>query len=207
MSLSLEINKQDLQKILKKFNALSVKDKSGIIFKAFVKAGAILTNRLKRNSGGEILKARSGFLRDSIQFKTEEKEDQITTTVGSCVISGKRMTYANIHENGGTIRPINKRFLAIPLPLARQPNQTAKFTPTQLRNGQASGYRGSFIMNHIIFGVTGGKNYFNQKIIPLFALRISVNIKPTHYMSKTITQCNNQVVTEFINTLEKAVNT
>ena len=67
---------------------------------------------------GVSLNVRSGRLRGSVQseVKTESDGWQLALRAGG---GARDVRYAAIHEYGGTIRPINGKYLAIPLPIAR----------------------------------------------------------------------------------------
>jgi hypothetical protein len=61
---------------------------------------------------GQLLKVRSGELRDSIEGLAIIKAGMPAVRVG--VFRGPALRYANIQEHGGTIRPRNARALAVP---------------------------------------------------------------------------------------------
>jgi phage gpG-like protein len=191
--IEMNINKDDLAKVLRKMNALSVKDRSGKIFQAFQDSGALLANRLGRAAGGKILKSRTGDLRKSIGSKVVQNGEDISATVGSGTLTGGRMKYASIHEHGGVIRPKNGRFIAIPLQAARTPAGVARGTPRS--------YQNTFIAKRVIWQRIG------KNIIPLFALKRSVTIPATHYMSRTMESNKEPIIKTFIRSINEAMKT
>lgn len=71
-------------------------------------------NRAKARLSGAVLNVRAGYLRRSIVGLVDAPTG--LTLVGRVRAGGgtKEVSYARIHEEGGTIRPRNGRFLAIP---------------------------------------------------------------------------------------------
>ncbi len=67
--------------------------------------------RVKRRLSGEVLRARTRGLRNSV-------EGELGSSGGNLVlrfsVGNARIKYARIHEFGGTITPKNKRYLRIP---------------------------------------------------------------------------------------------
>ena len=188
-SLSLTIDKRDMDRIMKKLSNLAVTDRSKDLFKGFVAAGAVLANRLMNNCRGGILHKRTGFLSSSIGSKVEEVSGDLQATVGSGVLTGKRMPYANIHENGGVIRPKNGKYLCIPI-----------------RAG--SGYA---IDNGMWTYKRGKKKGQNKKAISFSSQIIGfrkvekVTIPARHYMSRTVTESKETVMKTFLNAVNKAI--
>lgn len=89
---------------------------------------------------GSVLKVRGGALRRSIAGKVEG-DTTITLSAGD----GRKVRYAAIHEYGGTIRPKNSKYLAIPVGPARtasgvsryaSPRDVPGLTFAQSRKGQ-----------------------------------------------------------------------
>jgi len=67
---------------------------------------------------GQSLQVRSGRLRASVQSAVKEEQGEWLLSLRAG--GGERdVRYASIHEKGGVIRPVNGKYLAIPLPIAR----------------------------------------------------------------------------------------
>lgn len=102
------------------------------------------------------LNVRSGRLRNSITTKMVSRGNEHAGIIGSNVI------YARIHEEGGEIKPVNVKYLTIPLPAAK--------TKAGVARGGARSYDDTFVKkskagNLIIFQKQG------KQIVPLFLLR------------------------------------
>ncbi len=123
---------------------------------------------LAGGTSGDRLARRSGTLARSTRPLT-------VTMQGSKILGGigfgAKYTGVHIGPAGSsvTIRPKNKKFLAIPLPAAK----TAAGVP---RGGPLDGIWGpTFISKGVIFGFSGGtKSSQSKKPIPLFVLKRSV---------------------------------
>jgi hypothetical protein len=92
--------------------------------------------------------------------------------IGSGVRNGKRVKYANILEEGGTIVPKNKKYLTIPF-------QAALTSAGVMKYPSARDYPNTFIAGRTIMQRQGSGS------IPLFYLARSVTIPAKHYMSIT----------------------
>ncbi len=86
--------------------------------------------RVKRRLSGEVLRARTRGLRNSV-------EGELGSSGGNLVlrfsVGNARIKYAKIHEFGGTIKPKNKRFLKIPLRKGAMP---ANLTVIRTKKGK-----------------------------------------------------------------------
>lgn len=95
------------------------------------------------------------------------------------------VAYGAIQEEGGTVVPKNGQFLAIPLDAMLTGNGVARGTAGQVRDNPGGfGFTGTFVHDGIVFGKQGNRG----SIIPLFALKRSVTIPATHYLSTTLVQ-------------------
>lgn len=120
---------------------------------------ALREARLNVTGGGaakDRLNVRSGDLRRSISINVQDEGKVTRGTIGSNVV------YARIHELGGTIKPITKRYLTIPFPGTK--------TPAGVGRGSARDYSNTFFKkskagNLILFQKNG------KSIVPLFLLR------------------------------------
>ena len=121
---------------------------------------------------GAVLKVRTGRLRASIGSLANKDY----SVIGSGVRNGKRVSYANIHVTGGTIRPKRGQFLAIPTRYAK----TA--SGSQLKGGATSArdFANTFIRHGIIWQKKGKRG-----IVPLFKLMRSVRIPKRDYITAT----------------------
>lgn len=176
--IELKIDEAQLKRVNERLNRLSMKDRSSAVRKSFTQCGLFLEKKLKQNVSGRYLHVRTGRLRGSLGSITLDYNNQHQELIGSGVRSGKRVVYANILETGGIIRPVNRKYLTIPLKPALTPAGVPRFTAQEVRQGLTQ-YKGSFIRKGVIFGKTG------NKITPLFVLKKQVVIPPKRYMEKT----------------------
>lgn len=75
--------------------------------------------RVKRRLSGEVLRARSRGLRNSVEGELGSQGNNLVIRFS---VGNARIKYARIHEFGGTIKPKNKRFLKIPLRKGTMPD-------------------------------------------------------------------------------------
>lgn len=197
--IELKIDRKQLREILDKINRLKPEERNSIIYKWMLNATNLVERKLKLNLAGQILNVRSGKLRQSIGSRVFANETGITGLVGSGVRTGKRMVYANIHETGGMISATKSKYLTIPLDAAK----TAAGAP---RKAKARDWPNTFILR-----TKGGELLIVQKngkkgIIPLYILKKSVNIPKRRYLSRTLEQMQNRILTllgSYINTALK----
>jgi phage gpG-like protein len=200
-TLEFTIDKDDLNRILAKLRGLSIAQRGGqesVLYKAFRNGTLVVERRLKENVSGTILKVRSGRLRASMGSIVLQKGENLEGTIGSGVRQGERVKYANIHETGGVITPKNTKFLTIPLKAALTASGVQRFTARDVMAG-ATKYSDSYIHNGVIFGIMSGGR--GEGADPLFILKRSVTIPARHYLSRTLTQTQEEVVS----TMEKAI--
>lgn len=174
-------------------------------------ASTVTEDQLKQNVSNVILKVRTGNLRNSLQSRVEQINGQWSATIGSGVRSGGRVPYSDILEDGGTIVPKNRQWLAIPLPDALTTAGVPKFTPDELRKGQGTGYAGSVIIGGIIFGLNFGTSHLKggskirTRMTPLFALKKSVQIPAKQYMTITLQEMRPKILGLMTDALDKAL--
>lgn len=171
------IDKKQLERLTEKIRSISPTAENSITRKAFTDLTLETEKQLKLNTAS-ILHVRSGRLRSSISSRVYERGKDLIGEVGSGVRQGDRVPYANIHETGGVIRPVNKKYLAIPLPPA--------LTSAGVLRQKPRDYANTFVAksnagNLIIFQRTLGKG-----AIALFVLKKSVTIPRRRYMSRTV---------------------
>lgn len=120
---------------------------------------ALREARLNVTGGGSAkdkLNVRTGDLRRSISINVQQEGKITRGAIGSNVI------YARIHELGGTIKPVTKRYLTIPFPGIKTPAGVARGGARDFDN---TFFRKSKAGNLILFQKNG------KTIIPLFLLR------------------------------------
>ncbi|MGH7961771.1 MAG: hypothetical protein ACRERD_08085, partial [Candidatus Binatia bacterium] len=151
---------------------------------------------MKRNVSGPVLRRRSGTLANSLGTEPPVVQgDRLVAHVGLLKATAAQR-YGHFLIRGGTIRPRHARFLAIPLPAARTAAGVSRF-PSPLRQSLAAAYpAGTFVAKGVLFGKLGatatGRQRTTRKntgfgaraaVVPLFALKRSVTIKPHDYVS------------------------
>lgn len=142
-----------------------------------------MVGAVQKNIGtGGLIGRRTGNLARAIRF--EVTPDPLTGTVWP---DPDKVPYGSIQEEGGTVIPKHSRFLAIPLEAMLTGNGVARGTARQVKdNPGAFGFASTFIHGGVIFGKVLGAA--KASVIPLFALKSSVVIPATHYLSTTLTQ-------------------
>ena len=192
VGVEIKFDASKIKKIQTALDGVGLKKKSDALSQSFRVAGIFLEARLKEKVGGDILNVRSGVLRNSIGSKVFFKSAKdISVVVGSGVRSGARTKYANIHEVGGTIVPVNKQWLTIPFPAA--------LTSAGVLRASARQWENTFIAKHIIFQKRG------KTIVPLFALKKSVKIPARRYMNKTLTEHGGKVFGIIMDSIKKQI--
>lgn len=154
---------------------------SGLIVSTLQRVGLTLEGYIRREQlSGQKLQVRTGMGRRSIFHRVvTEAPNGATLVVGSDLTQAR---YMRAQEKGATITPKNSRFLTIPLDAAKTARRgVAKFTARELfDNPAAFGYRSAFIAKGVIFGSKA-----KGAIVPLFALKRSVTLKPVGYLADT----------------------
>ena len=145
--------------------------------KALASWGRTYWRRLaeERLSGRPGLNRRSGNLSRDWVVETSDEAEEMSVTVRT---QGAANAYAGIQERGGTIKPVNGRYLWIPLAANLMSNGMAHLTPSQAIQ------QPHFIRwdrGPVFFGkspVKQSKKSFaeNFGIVPLFVLKTSVTI-------------------------------
>jgi hypothetical protein len=194
--IELTIDQKDIDRVIKKLDAIKPSDRSGVTHKAFVDATAYIEAKLSQNISNKILHVRSGRLRDSISSVVLDEENGITGLIGSGVRQGNRVIYANIQETGGTVTPKRVKWLTIPL--------QAALTPAGVPRGRARDFQNTFFAyskagNLILFQRQG------KSIVPLFVLKKSVKVPASHYMSRTADEVHADVVDIMLRRIEKEI--
>lgn len=145
--------------------------------------GDLVTKRLSGRPG---LNRRTGNLSRSFNARTQANTDGIVIDVSP---QGPGSEYANLHEVGGTVKPVKSKYLWIPIAGNLTPSGVARITPTEAIN------RGGFFAKGIFFGRAITKRNIPQRsqhlgstgykgksiakgadITPLFVLKKSVTV-------------------------------
>jgi hypothetical protein len=193
--------------ILRKLMAGASPGVRAAVARGLNQAGQILEFKVK-----ERVPVNTGALRRSIGYKLL---DDRTLTVGSMhPVDGRPLAYAAQVEFGGTIRPRNARFLAIPLSHFRGNTVMTKsgvggISARDVRaNPQEFGFEETFVAKGIIFGrLPGGRTVRGiggkWSIVPLFALKASVTQPARPFLIPTVTE-NAKAITAEIETALRA---
>lgn len=133
----------------------------------------LVKERLSGRSGDMGLNRRTGNLSRDWIVDIQEVPGGISSEVRT---AGTSNAYAGINETGGVIRPVNAKYLWIPLKANQTAAGVARVTPSQAISA------GGFIAWHDgpIFYATSGTNAVGgaKKLIPMFVLKKEVKIKP-----------------------------
>lgn len=208
-SIQVTIDQDSRDRINKALKQLDPAAEDGAIKRGVLAATTYVLQVLLDNVSGIVLKIRTGNLARSMGMRVERDGNDWMGVCGSgaLVVNPElspggtendpvkadktfRMIYADILETGGTIVPVNKQFLAIPIGDALTPAGVPRFTAQQLKDG-ATNYEGSVIIGGIIFGLSQTKKRSNMT--PLFALKTSVTIPAKRYLSTTADQVSGEV--------------
>lgn len=176
-------------------------------------AADVIVGALRETSSQGPLNARTGLLARSwkagelnpdadgfsIAIQTKAK-DPGPADVG--IVAGSAVPYANIHEEGGEIRPVKASALTIPL----KANLTGKGVPrypTVATLKDAMGAANVFkLKGKNIIAYKAGKT--DRSIKPMFALVKSVTIPASHYASFAITFGQDQAFNKFSAAIDAA---
>jgi len=183
-SLTLEFDEKQLKRILDAARKLSPGESPKVFQSAFHAGSQIILKRLSDNVSNKILKRRSGKLAQSLGYRVDDDGGAISATIGSGVLTGKRVKYADIQERGGEVR--GKPWLTVPLPAALTPAGVMKMP-------RARDFPNTFIQK----SKKGNLLIFQKKdkgIRPLFVLKRSVTIKPSRYMAESLRQTRGEAI-------------
>lgn len=182
------INSLQLQSIRKSLDAINPSRRDSLIKGMMIKVGAVMERALKDevSSPKGVLKRRTGRLANSIGFQVNNHLGNWQTEIGSGVRTGNRVSYANILETGGIIKPKKSRYLAIPLTAAlTKSGAPKKSSPMQWAS---TFVKRSHAGNLIIFQSQSG-----GRIVPLYVLKKSVRIPKKEYLSETVRKMREKV--------------
>jgi len=150
--------------------------------------GGMAEAHVKEGLAGDRLDTRRGTLKGSIRFRIETvmgPQPDIQVHVGP----DRDIPYARIQELGGIIRPVNVKWLTIPLDAAK--------TASGVADKPARSFENTFLVK--IKNADGFKMFIMQRagddfddIVPLFQLVKRVKLPATHWLSGPIEELENQ---------------
>jgi hypothetical protein len=149
--------------------------------------GAESVRVLKRSAAGMQKSGRgrkTGDLARNVGMEIGREENAYRTLIGTGVGNTKSVVYARIQDVGGTIRPKNKKYLAIPLP-------GTKGVPKNFPDAFVIRSRGGslLIVQRKWKKVRGGENYRqSSELVPLFVLKNEVRLPATYWFSGPMRQ-------------------
>lgn len=209
--IKIEIDEKSLKNISDTLEGISPKKANSVLNKGFSQAATLIERKLRLNITGRLLNTRSGHLKRSIGSIVRTEDGLPVAHIGSGVRQGKPLEYAGIHEAGGTIRPKIKQFLTIPLRAAQTATGQTNFSAKDVLNGDTK-YSGSFVAKGIIFGITQSGSTLLKSgrfrkggIVPLFALKRSVTIRPSHYLTITRDETMKDATAELVKAVNEAL--
>lgn len=158
----LDLSRLDIEpaKVARRMNAVMRKHGSDYI-------DNLVTLRMKGPPG---ITTRTGALARDWVSTVDESAVGSVLTVKTHGIADK---YAGLQEYGGTVRPVNSKYLWIPLDANKTPKGVARISP---REAIA---QGGFYRNGVFFGKPQTKAQgrgIGPHVVPLFALRKSVTV-------------------------------
>lgn len=157
------------------------------IREAAFRVGLAVRENILLNLRGDPLHTRTGTLMRSWSGMPAVED----TASGPVVTLASSAVYSAIHEFGGTVAPVNKAFLTIPLEAVRNPSGTrTKFSAAELRDSPGQlGLKSTFInrARTAILGVQHGGG-----LVPLFAIADSVTIPARGYVSRAVARARAQ---------------
>jgi len=158
-------------------------------------AAGVLKTRLEiadaaiiANLSGAVLKRRTGNLARSVRHTQEVSGPTVIGQVG-ILADGPVQKYAAIQLFGGTIRPKNAKFLAIPIGQALTASGVPRYGSPLRQSLPGAFPAGTFVAKGILFGKLGNTpggtltTKGGRNIVPLFVLKSSVTIPAHDYMS------------------------
>lgn len=153
------------------------------LLKSFRKIGLQLQRTIMLKTSNDVLQKRTGNLSRAIFYRLEGSGRELLVRAG---VDLMKAVYGRIHEFGGVIRPVKAKFLTIPLGPNLTANGVARVSAREfINNPESLGFVSSFVNRErtVIFGKDdrGG-------IEAVFALKDSVTIRPTHYISNSLRQ-------------------
>jgi hypothetical protein len=197
METSITISKTDLKRLDKVLKNVDPGQRAGALYKSFRIASLDMENALKRSVTGKYLKVRSGLFRNSIQNVVRFSKSMLSAVIGSGVRTGERMSYANVHESGGTISAKNGKYLTVPLDKNK--------TRAGVARKKARDLTDSFVFRSKKDNLIMAEK-IDQKIVPMFVLKENVKIKGKKYLSNTLRTNKSKFINRLIDTIKTEAN-
>jgi len=196
----MQFNQNDLLAIRRTIETLAPSDRESVTM-SFMRRLTLDMERLMKKEilSGQVLKTRTGRLRSSFNSLVGRIGNDVVGVVGSGVRSGARVSYADIHETGGVIRPKRAKWLTIPL------RDALTKSGSQLRGGalRARDFKNTFFMRTKNGNLLLMQRKTKKKNIALFVLKKSVTIPARHYMTKGVALMKDRTVRIFTEVLDK----
>ncbi len=149
-------------------------------------AGHIAKSKL----AGQVLNKRTGRLSRSI-FPAVYMDGPNTITG----VAATNVEYARIHEYGGVIRPVNKKWLTIPLKAALTPAGVMRYP-------SAPQYPNTFLAKGTIFQKGKGNG---AAPVPLFLLRKTSNIPARPFMAPSLREMKGEIIQAIQDRISRAM--
>ena len=129
-----------------------------------------------RNLSDKTLNVRTGRLRNSINVSVQQSGKK---TFGIIAAGGSGVTYARIHEQGGVVTPVRRKWLTIPTEFAK--------TGVGAVRGNARSFKDTFFLpkgkgrkSPLIMQKRG------NKVVPIFVLKKEVKIPKRPYLRPAV---------------------
>lgn len=142
-----------------------------------------------RTPEGAPLGTRTAQLKRSIGFKVQIQRGRGVAELGTLKRTNA-LVYAAAHEFGATIRPVRKKWLAIPLPASLTPTGVQRWTPMEAKTGAGGKFDGTFVTEGfggslLIVGKLAGARHKADvgSIVALFVLKKSVKIPKRSFLA------------------------
>lgn len=193
MAIEFRYSQAEFDAVKHRMDKLNIFKRTSTYMAMMKNVGNIVSRKVKFNLSGQILKVRSGKLRNSIGHRTIATNDGVASVIGSGVHTGQPVSYLSIHETGGVVtpKPPNK-FLAIPIGKKAKTKAGVWRSPREFEN--------TFVAKGIIFQ----KSPKGKSITPLFKLVKSITIKRRQPLKKSLDQSRNRIQTAVLGTIERA---
>ena len=152
---------------------------------AFRRIGLRLQRTIMQNASDALLRRRTGNLTRAVTYRLEGSESSAELVVRAGV-DLSRAVYGRIQNFGGIIKPVNGKFLTIPVGVNKTGNGVMRVSAREfIRNPGSIGFTGSFV-NRAKTAIMGVRE--NGKIEPVFALKTSVKIRKTGFVTNALAQ-------------------
>lgn len=193
MTIEFNYSQSEFDNVKRRLDKLNIFKRTSTIMALMKNIGNTVSRKVKFNLSGQILKVRSGKLRNSIGSRTIATNDGVASIIGSGVHTGQPVSYMSIHETGGVVTPNPpNKFLAIPIGKKAKTKAGVWRSPREFEN--------TFVAKGIIFQ----KSAKGKSITPLFKLVKSITIKRRQPLKKSLDQSRNRITHVVRGTLHRA---